>query len=392
MQGTLAEIDIRSILELIKIGQRTGGLYVEAYPKEDFSPTISPGPQENLSPPPYWFVFFVNGKIVYTADQPSSSLLRLQNHLQRYKLEDCLSSVKKIQIATVNDAEYAYLWLLLEKKILTPEQARHIVENMIQETLFELLSVHQGSFIFEVGEPLAPQLVSLEVSILIKDILQKIQQWKSFYPILSSPDQSFIITNPVKLKTKLSPIAYQKLSHWADGKTSLKKIACYLDKDFLSLAKVIYPYVERGWIDMVNEKKVHKLNTNHTVKQVVPHILCIDEDKEVQLEVKEMLEGQKYQVTTMRDPLDALSKIFTYKPDLIICGDIWASDLDGYQLCAMLRHSYAFKKTPIIMLTSKENFMDRVRAQMVGITGYLTKPLGDNELIYMIRKYLKWEK
>ena len=67
-------------------------------------------------------------------------------------------------------------------------------------------------------------------------------------------------------------------------------------------------------------------------------------------------------------------------------------DLDGYQVCAMLRHSYAFKQIPIIMLTSKENFIDRVRAQMVGATDYLTKPFRDEELIYLIGKYSKWSK
>lgn len=185
MQGTLAEIDLRSILELIKLGQRTGGLYIEAYSKSEFGKTRENnyqsiiGKKEELTSP-YWFIFFVDGKIVYTADNSSPFLLRLQNYLQRYKLENFVSGVKDIPIATVNDPEYAYLWLLLEKKILSLEQVRHIVENMIGETLFEVLSVHQGSFIFEVGQPLAPQLVSLEVSSLTKEIMQKFSNGRVF--------------------------------------------------------------------------------------------------------------------------------------------------------------------------------------------------------------------
>jgi len=393
MQGTLAEIDTRSIFDLIKIGQRTGTLYIETHPQQELSKTEEDyyghlaSYKEELSPL-YWFVFFVNGKIVYTVDQSSSSLLRLQNHLQRYKLDKSLSLLQEIKIATANEAEYAYLWLLLEKNILKPEQARHIVESLIQATLFEILSVHQGSFIFEVGKPLAPQLVSLEVSFLIKSTTQKIQQWKSFYPLLSSPEQSFIISNPAKLEKQLSPVAYQRLSHWADGKTSLRKIACYLDKDFLSLAKVIYPYVERGWINMINPQKTYKMNDSQNLKQLPTHIVCIDDDKTVEEIVKQVLESQKHRVTTMRDPLEALGKIFKLKPDLILC-DITMPDLDGYEVCAMLRHSHAFKEIPIIMLTSKENFMDRVRAQLMGATDYLTKPFSDNELIYLIGKYIK---
>ncbi len=393
MQGTLAEIDICSIFNLIKLGQRTGVLYIEPYSKSGFRKRVESnydsvlGKKEELNSL-YWFVFFVDGKIVYIADQSSPFLLRLQNYLQRYKVEEFFNSVKEIPIATVNDPEYAYLWLLLEKKMLTLEQVRNIVESMIEESLFELLSIHQASFIFEIGQPLSPQLVSLEISSLTKGIVQKIQQWKSFFPILSSPDQSFIIVNEAKLQTKLTPVAYKRLAYWADGRTSLRKISRCLDTDFLSLAKVIYPYVERGWINMIHPKGIPRANVRQNLEPQSTHIVCIDDDKIVEEKVKQVLESEGYKVTTIRDPLEALSRIFKLQPDLIIC-DITMPDLDGYQVCAMLRHSHAFKQTPIIMLTSNENFIDRVRAQMVGATDYLTKPFGDKELIYLIGKYIK---
>ncbi len=50
--------------------------------------------------------------------------------------------------------------------------------------------------------------------------------------------------------------------------------------------------------------------------------------------------------------------------------------LQGYEICAMLRHSTVFRVVPIIiMLTGKDELIDRVRARMVGATDYLTKPL-----------------
>ena len=51
-------------------------------------------------------------------------------------------------------------------------------------------------------------------------------------------------------------------------------------------------------------------------------------------------------------------------------------ELQGYEICAMLRHSTVFRVVPIIiMLTGKDGLIDRVRARMVGATDYLTKPL-----------------
>ncbi len=63
-------------------------------------------------------------------------------------------------------------------------------------------------------------------------------------------------------------------------------------------------------------------------------------------------------------------------------------ELDGYEICAMLRHSTAFRFVPIIMLTGKEGFIDRVRARMVGATDYLTKPFADTELLMLVEKYI----
>jgi twitching motility two-component system response regulator PilG len=62
--------------------------------------------------------------------------------------------------------------------------------------------------------------------------------------------------------------------------------------------------------------------------------------------------------------------------------------LEGYELCGMLRQSTAFRQTPIIMLTGKDGFIDRVRARMVGATDYLTKPFGANELLMLLERYI----
>jgi twitching motility two-component system response regulator PilG len=63
-------------------------------------------------------------------------------------------------------------------------------------------------------------------------------------------------------------------------------------------------------------------------------------------------------------------------------------DLEGYEICAMLRKSTAFRQTPIIMLTGKDGFIDRVRARMVGATDYLTKPFGESELLMLLERYI----
>ena len=66
MQGQLNEIDIRSILQLIELGQRTGELFVEAYPSSSLPPTHLASPIETRSTKSLsghsWFDFFLNVK------------------------------------------------------------------------------------------------------------------------------------------------------------------------------------------------------------------------------------------------------------------------------------------------------------------------------------------
>ncbi|MFS8881575.1 DUF4388 domain-containing protein, partial [Synechococcus sp. H55.11] len=165
MQGRLQEIDIRSILQLIELGQRTGELFVEA------------------SRSAYWFVFFLNGRIIY-ASESEGNITRLKDYLRRLKLEAALDEVEIPHKAAVNAPEYNRLWSLLESHKLNPSQGKQILLGMVREVLFDLLSLHQGSFIFEAGSPLAPQLTTFPVTPLLTEMVTQVQEWKKLHPYI----------------------------------------------------------------------------------------------------------------------------------------------------------------------------------------------------------------
>ncbi|MFN9175456.1 MAG: response regulator, partial [Synechocystis sp.] len=73
---------------------------------------------------------------------------------------------------------------------------------------------------------------------------------------------------------------------------------------------------------------------------------------------------------------------------LILC-DITMPTLDGYEICRGLKHSQTLRMTPIIMLTSKDAYLDRLLARMAGASDYLTKPFGEKELISLIEPYCR---
>ncbi len=85
----------------------------------------------------------------------------------------------------------------------------------------------------------------------------------------------------------------------------------------------------------------------------------------------------------MNDSLKALTQIIHTKPDIILL-DISMANLDGYELCSLLRKHRIFCKTLVIMVTARTEFIDKVRAKMVRASGYLTKPFIQFDLFKIV--------
>ncbi|MEH2088458.1 response regulator [Nostoc sp.] len=389
MQGNLNEIDICSILQLIELGQRTGQLWVEAYSSHHNNKLGGDGANIYRPKQQSWFVFFVNGQIIY-CQEGESSLSRISDYLRHYRLEMRLTDKQIATLPPTDAPEYAYLWSLLERNIINPKIAGSIIYGLVHETLFDLLSLRQGNFIFHQGAALAPQLNTYEISPLVTKITKQLQQWKQLYPHIQSPEQLPVLSDKVQLQSSLPEATVNKLQHWADGKTSLRQLARHLNRDILTVAKAIYPYVQQSWLQLVYSETNHQ--GKHTdswelKEKPMGRIVCIDDAIAIGETINSILQPQGYEAIALTNPLEALSLVFQLKPDLILC-DIAMSELEGYEVCAMLRHSTAFRLTPIIMLTGKDGFMDRVKARMVGATDYLTKPFTDTELLMLVEKYI----
>ena len=109
-------------------------------------------------------------------------------------------------------------------------------------------------------------------------------------------------------------------------------------------------------------------------------ILVVDDSKTIRRTAETLLSKEGCQVFTAIDGFDALSKIADHQPDLIFV-DIMMPRLDGYETCSLIKHNKIFKKTPVIMLSSKDGLFDRARGRIVGSEQYLTKPFTKDELL-----------
>jgi len=109
------------------------------------------------------------------------------------------------------------------------------------------------------------------------------------------------------------------------------------------------------------------------VKAKVKKILVVDDDPLVIRLVKEILKTQGFAVETAKDGIDAMVMVKANKPDLIVL-DIMMPELNGYDVLKTLKFQDEYKKIPVILLTAREQELDKRISQMMGID-YMQKPL-----------------
>jgi len=115
--------------------------------------------------------------------------------------------------------------------------------------------------------------------------------------------------------------------------------------------------------------------------------MIIDDSKTIRRTAETLLKKVGCEVITATDGFDALAKIADHRPDIIFV-DIMMPRLDGYQTCALIKHNQAFKKTPVIMLSSKDGLFDKAKGRIVGSDQYLTKPFSKDELLGAIAQHV----
>ena len=131
----------------------------------------------------------------------------------------------------------------------------------------------------------------------------------------------------------------------------------------------------------------NNINVSQNTKERLYTVACIDDSLTILKSIERFLDEDKFSVVKINDPVKALMQILRSKPDLILL-DVEMPNLDGYELCSLLRRHSAFKNIPIVMVTGRTGFIDRAKAKMVRASGYLTKPFTQSELLKVVFKHI----
>ncbi len=118
-----------------------------------------------------------------------------------------------------------------------------------------------------------------------------------------------------------------------------------------------------------------------------PLIAYIDDSRSDSLKMAYILTKSGYRCINIQESVSALTTLLENKPSLIFL-DLVMPIANGYEICAQIRRVSALNNTPVIILTSNDGIVDRVRAKMVGSSGFLAKPITTEKVLKIIQKYL----
>lgn len=114
-------------------------------------------------------------------------------------------------------------------------------------------------------------------------------------------------------------------------------------------------------------------------------VLVVDDEPSILELVRLYLTREGYRVETACDGMQALEAVERLRPDLMVL-DIMLPEVDGFEVCRRVR---AHSALPIIMLTARDDDVDKIVGLELGADDYLTKPFNPRELVARVKAILR---
>ncbi|MEM7726508.1 MAG: response regulator [Cyanobacteria bacterium P01_A01_bin.45] len=124
---------------------------------------------------------------------------------------------------------------------------------------------------------------------------------------------------------------------------------------------------------------------NKQFSQVSKRILLVEDHDVNRMLLSDFLTYQGYMVKSLKNGYSFLSKIFLFKPDIVLL-DLKLPDIDGYYLLEQIRTHPHISKLPIIVVSAFAFKSDMEKAKKLGANYYLVKPIDLNNLVAAIEK------
>src|SRR5688572_9997958 len=100
------------------------------------------------------------------------------------------------------------------------------------------------------------------------------------------------------------------------------------------------------------------------------------------------LSSEYYDVLTATSGLEALEKVATQSPDIVLL-DVMMPEMDGFEVCRRIKSDPAVAHIPVVMVTALTDSADRIKGLEAGADDFLSKPLNDTALMARVRSLVR---
>jgi DNA-binding response OmpR family regulator len=116
-------------------------------------------------------------------------------------------------------------------------------------------------------------------------------------------------------------------------------------------------------------------------------ILIVDDEPNIVISLEFLMKKEGFEVAVARDGEEALAKVATFGPDLMLL-DVMMPKKSGFEVCEALRADPARAGLLIVMLTAKGRDTEVAKGIALGADAYVTKPFSTKELVAKVKEML----
>ena len=120
-------------------------------------------------------------------------------------------------------------------------------------------------------------------------------------------------------------------------------------------------------------------------------VLIVDDEDHIVTSLSYVMKNAGFEVSSASDGEEALAKISSIKPDLVIL-DVMMPKLDGFEVCKAVRADSSLNSVRIIILTAKGRDTERQKGLELGADDYLTKPFSTRDILDRAKELLAVER
>ena len=368
-----------------------------------------------------WSIYYCHGRLVWAAGG-EHHYRRWYRLLMQHRVQIDLS---KISFRTAEELalwDYHVLVILMRRIVLTRDQVSPIIENFIHEVLFDVIqwaAKDKISYYCDFEDEVTPVIALIHADNAIDKAHNEWLTWRRAGIADFSPNLAPWIKRPSQLQEEASELTYKTLITILDGRRSLRELSVWLKKDLLTLVQSLMAYHYRGMVGLIEVADIASPiaipfapepmrsplpdpakpqaiaeSSNRAAAKFAgessfprPLIACVDDSNQVCATLEQIVLELGYGFLGIKDSIKVLPLLVEHRPEMIIL-DLVMPIVGGYELCSQIRRIPEFRDTPILILTSNDTIVDRVRAKIVGATSFISKTVGNEKIGEKIQRYL----